>query len=309
MSHVNTDANVLLQTVKNLQTAISSIEATKSSIHTKYQNLGGQWKDKKYNELGEVVSECTKSLNTILKTLLQGQKYVALLAQSIQEYENTNLNGGSGSGLSASAQTAASQGGGKAPRQTEHRSLITNRDEAIAAIMEDVQRGSGKQISAETAENMYVGIQAYSGEFYGAVRSAYNNPNASATWVEKMEAIDDYIRSAPKWEGQIFRGINISESVAQGILERGEVDMLGPSSWSSAEHVAQHFSLGEQPVNMVFMLNNNQSGASITHIATYNGHESEVLAPSGVMYGIDGSRELFHNGRRYIYVDVHELHS
>lgn len=93
MSIVNADADLLLQTVKNLQTAISSIEATKSSITTKYQHLAGHWNDKKYAELGEVVLDCTKSLNSILKTLLQGKKYVVLLVKSLQEYESVQFGG------------------------------------------------------------------------------------------------------------------------------------------------------------------------------------------------------------------------
>lgn len=71
MSVVNSDLNTLLQTVKNMQTAIDSIETTKASISTKYQQLGYGWNDKKYKDLGDVVNACSKSLNTILKTLLQ----------------------------------------------------------------------------------------------------------------------------------------------------------------------------------------------------------------------------------------------
>ena len=94
MSMVNADLNALLQTVKNMQTAINSIEATKVSISTKYQYLGNGWNDKKYKDLGDIVNDCSKSLNTILKTLLQGEKYVALLVKGLQEYENVNFAGG-----------------------------------------------------------------------------------------------------------------------------------------------------------------------------------------------------------------------
>lgn len=92
MSIVNVDLNALLQTLKNMQTAISSIEATKTSISTKYLHLGNDWNDRKYKDLGEIVSDCSKSLNTILNTLLQGEKYVALLVKGLQEYEDVNFN-------------------------------------------------------------------------------------------------------------------------------------------------------------------------------------------------------------------------
>ena len=309
MSIVNADADLLLQTVKNLQTAISSIEATKSSITTKYQHLASHWNDKKYTELGEVVLDCTKSLNSILKTLLQGQKYVALLAKSIQEYENTSLNSGANNGFCISAQNVSLPEDNGTLKQTEHRSLLASRDKAIAGIIEDVQKGSGKQVSLETAERILNSIHNYSGDGYSEIRYAYNNPAAPPELGAQLQMIDEYIHNAPKWEGTVYRGINISESTAQSILDSGEVDMLGPSSWSSEENVAQRFSTGDEPVNMVFILNDNQSGASITHIATYNGGESEVLAPSGIRYGIDNTREVYQSGRRYIYVDVHEIQS
>ncbi len=88
---VNADLNTLLQTVKNMQTAINSIEATKVSISTKYQHLGNGWNDKKYKDLGDVLQECSRALNEILKVLSKGEKFVSSLAKSLQEYENTGL--------------------------------------------------------------------------------------------------------------------------------------------------------------------------------------------------------------------------
>ena len=76
-----------------MQVAINSIEITKNSINKKYQQLSNEWKDKKYKELGDVAQECSRALNEILKTLLQGEKFVASLAKSLQEYDNVNLDG------------------------------------------------------------------------------------------------------------------------------------------------------------------------------------------------------------------------
>ena len=304
MSIVNSDLDTLLETVKNLQTAIDSIEGTKSSVNTKYQQLAAYWNDKKYVELGDIVQDCTKSFNSILKTLLQGQKYVALLVKSIQEYENTNLSGSTNGSMGFTSQNTYT-----CPKQTEHKGLLSGREKQLAGIVDDMQKGSGKQITVQEAEKILDSIHNYSGDGYSEIRYAYNNPNASPELVSQLQMVDEYIQNAPKWEGTIYRGINVSESTARTILASGDVDMLGPSSWSSAENVAQDFSLGDEPVNMVFVLNDNVSGASITHIATYNGGESEVLAPSGVRYGIDHTREVYQGNRRFIYVDVHEIRS
>lgn len=304
MGIVHSDSEALLQTVKNLQTAINSIEGTKSSIHTKYQQLSAGWNDRKYAELGDVVQECTQALNSVLKVLLQGQKYAALLAKSIQQYESINLNSTASGGGTGVVSTNSNVG---CPKQTEHRSLLSGRENQLAGIMEDIQRGSGRQITLQQAEKILDSIHNYSGDGYGQIRYAYQNPNTSPDLVSQLQAVDAYIHNAPKWEGLVFRGINVSESTARSILNGENVDMLGPSSWSSNESVAQRFSLGDETVNMVFVLRDNVSGASITHIATYNGGESEVLAPSGVRYGIEQTREVFCGNQRYIYVDVHEL--
>ena len=63
----------------------------------KYQQLYGEWKDKKYKELGDVVQECSGALNEILKILSKGEKFIGSLAKSLQEYDNVNLDGSMGS--------------------------------------------------------------------------------------------------------------------------------------------------------------------------------------------------------------------
>lgn len=91
MSDVNVDLGELLQASNSIKTAIGSIESTKSAISRKYQQLSNEWKDKKYKELGEIIQECNRALNSILKTLLQGEKFVCNLANSLREYEETEL--------------------------------------------------------------------------------------------------------------------------------------------------------------------------------------------------------------------------
>ena len=91
MSLVNADSTTVLAAYQNIARAVSSIEATKASVTRKYQQLGTDWNDKKYRELGDVIQECSKSLNAILKILLQAEKPLATLAKSLQEYEDTAL--------------------------------------------------------------------------------------------------------------------------------------------------------------------------------------------------------------------------
>ena len=91
MSYVNADSYAVLKVWQNIKDAVSSIENTKSSINRKYQQLGADWTDKKHKELGEIIQECNRALNSILKTLLQAEKFVGNLANSLREYEETEF--------------------------------------------------------------------------------------------------------------------------------------------------------------------------------------------------------------------------
>lgn len=64
MSMVNADSVQLFAMLKKMQDSISSIETTKKSVKMKYEQLGAGWQDKKYNELGVVVRDCNKALNS-----------------------------------------------------------------------------------------------------------------------------------------------------------------------------------------------------------------------------------------------------
>ena len=226
------------------------------------------------------------------------QDTIASLYEPLDQVSNENS--------AIDAASAPASGSGHAT-QVEHRPLLSSHEAAVNAVIEDVRNGSGREISAERAEELFSGIHDFSGEEYSIIRNAYNNPNASQGDIDSLNAVDEYIRSAPKWEGEVYRGINVSRRTANDILSNDTVDMLGPSSWSSEMNVAERFSImGDEPVNMVFILPENRSGASITHLATFNGAESEVTAPSGVQYTIDRYENVRIDNRDYIHVYVHE---
>ena len=59
-------------------------------------------------------------------------------------------------------------------------------------------------------------------------------------------------------------------------------------------------------VRIVFVLDDNKSGASIAHIGSYDGAESEVTSPSGVKYHIDRIRKEQKDRSEIVFIDVHE---
>ncbi|MCD8361499.1 MAG: hypothetical protein LUC98_00850 [Lachnospiraceae bacterium] len=91
MDVANANSSQLLTILKNLQTSISSIEAARTAVKMKYEELGNGWNDKKYSELGIIVNDCNKALSDILQIMIQAEKYVALVAKIVQEYDNVSL--------------------------------------------------------------------------------------------------------------------------------------------------------------------------------------------------------------------------
>ena len=95
MGQASASSKDLLQTLKYLQAGVRSAEASRNMIKTKYQQLGTEWHDSKYRELGDVLQECYKALGDIEKIMLQAEKYVATLSKTIQNYDAINLASGS----------------------------------------------------------------------------------------------------------------------------------------------------------------------------------------------------------------------
>lgn len=198
-------------------------------------------------------------------------------------------------------------------KQTEHRPLASSHVDAINGIIDDIRIGAGRTITIEQAEKYFDSVQVFSSQDmtggnndYRSIRDAYNNPDAPLIDKERLNNLDEYLNNAPKWEGEIYRGINIDRNTAESILSNTEVDMLGPASWSSDFDTAERFSRGSKPVRMVFVLPDNKSGSSITHIASFGSMESEITAPSGIKYSIVDHQKVLKDGREYTYVFLKE---
>lgn len=306
MPSVSISADYLKKQIADLEKVADEIRRARELLVSQYQQLGFQWNDSKYQTLGGIVSESTTSLRNIEKIFLQSQKALLQMLWTATEYENLNLIGTSSA--SGSTGIADALEGDLAPMiQNEHRRMITLHDAAVEAVKNDVVNGSGNKISSEEAEKLLSGVRNFSGEKSYLIRSAYKNPCAAQCDKDSLYALDCYLQQAPKWNGTVFRGINVSRSTANSILAQESIDMLGPSSWSSEQTVAERFAAtGTDSVNIVFVLENNQSGASIAHLATYNGAEREVTAPSGTLYQIERTENISSDGHDYCYVYVNE---
>ena len=290
-------ADAMLQLSSDIMSASDGIKqsttALKNQIMQYMEDLGVYGLD---------ICAMTMQIDGIMEDKQESFNKLSELAKSKAEviYSLIGLSGnttGNGSGIAGSVGTA----------QTSHRALLTSKEERIDGIIGDIQNGCGETIIRERAEEIHASLRDYSGAFSPDIRSAYNNTNADAYYASQMNALDEYINKSPKWQGEIYRGINVDSTTAAAILQGQTIDMLGPSSWSSDEYTADRFSGGGKDTRMVFVLGDNRSGASITHLSTYNGAEGEVLVPSGVQYVKDRVEQKIIDGQSYTYVYVHEM--
>ena len=193
--------------------------------------------------------------------------------------------------------------------QSEHKPPLTTFTDKVNAVINDVKNNSGKQYTFDEARKITYSIESFTGTKSSAIRKAYTDASPNAKDLEMMNAIDDYIHNAPKWSGRVYRGIAVSNSVAEDILSKGTVDMLGPSSWSSEYSVADRFAkptARDEDVGIVFVMDENISGTSVVHISPFSTTENEVLAPSGVIYQINDMYKDKKTDR--IIVNVREIH-
>lgn len=112
--------------------------------------------------------------------------------------------------------------------------------------------------------------------------------------------LDDFIYQAPKYKGEIYRGLNLSEEQAKDIIknlkEGRTADMQGVSSWSSSKEVALKFGKiqdkEKKNIVMLFTLPENKSGTSVKYLSLFSSAENEVLHPTTARYKLDGDIEI-----------------
>lgn len=116
--------------------------------------------------------------------------------------------------------------------------------------------------------------------FYGQDREI--RAGATKTAREKAETIHEYIEKAPKFEGEIYRGLSLSNEMISGFKEGAVFKENGLlSSWTSSKDVAQDVAagrseeLGMRPV--VISTKNPEYGTPVAHLSMWGDWEQEVL--------------------------------
>jgi|GEM_PF-492367 len=93
MNAVNT-SRVLIQDAMSLcSEIIQMLESSKKGLQYKYKNAGSNWTDLKYQQLGDIINECCKTIERTLRELNNCIIPLKELKQSIEDYEGVNIAG------------------------------------------------------------------------------------------------------------------------------------------------------------------------------------------------------------------------
>ena len=161
-----------------------------------------------------------------------------------------------------------------------------------------VQESTG--VSYEEAELQYGSVARYGGMDYTQIRRAGYQGGSFAeektfigtkdvTFGQMADYIEDFIDNSPKWEGEIYRGINLPTHELEQLKVGGVIDMQGVSSWTSNFEIAETYSFknvkrtGNQKI--IFHSDGTKQGTSIKHLAHYD-FEDEILVSRKARWSI-----------------------
>lgn len=167
-----------------------------------------------------------------------------------------------------------------------------------------IQESTG--VSYEEAELQYGSIAKYGGMDYTRIRRAGYQGGSFAeettfigtkdvTYGQMADYIEDFIDNSPKWESEIYRGINLPKHELEQLKVGGVIDMQGVSSWTSNFEIAESYSFknikktGNQKI--ILHSSGTKQGTSIKHLAHYD-FEDEILVSRKAKWSISNIEKI-----------------
>ncbi len=201
-----------------------------------------------------------------------------------------------------------------------------NRLDKFRNVIKRKQNESEKDYEARI-ESYSHSMSRYTGHNYGDIKNAYRAKYGISkeyygklSQEEAMKAsnvLDDYIYQAPKYEGEVYRGITLNDknfdTIIQNLKSGKVIDMQGISSWSTDEEVAEDFietNEDEFASNAILFKLDNKSGTPIESLSNVP-NEKEVLHPTTARYKLkkieDNNMELYYENGKAVTVILEEV--
>jgi len=71
--------------------AIQDLNSAAQKLSERYRDAGRDWKDKKYEQLGGIVNDCTRALRSPVDGLFECVAKLQEIERILREYDETNL--------------------------------------------------------------------------------------------------------------------------------------------------------------------------------------------------------------------------
>lgn len=212
---------------------------------------------------------------TVFTNSPQGQKAIA----NIKAKELAAMGGGGGSSGNMKPKDAATNKPPKGTKtQTEH---PEGERQGAAGVKETL----GGNVSDKEAKKMAEAVGDFSVDGYTDIRKAgfEGAPPASQKHKEQADTIDEFVDRAPKFEGEVYRGIGVSAEKANKIVaqaRKGEmINQMGAASFSTDLGTAEDFSAeGEGGTPILFKSSGVQNGTSIRNISDFPSEDEVIMS-------------------------------
>lgn len=172
--------------------------------------------------------------------------------------------------------------------------LTEYNQKALQSIMEETGYTESEARKLQTTMQDYLG-----GDY-----AAYTKGGKK----EEVEIIDKGLDLMPKFDGEIFRGMNFNHNTEDfkrfdGIEIGDKIEMKSVSSWSSKKGVAENYggNFSGDIDSVMILCNGNKTGVGVQHISKWGTGEAEVLSPSTAKWKVTGKRTL----SKYDYIKEH----
>ena len=158
-------------------------------------------------------------------------------------------------------------------------------------------------LSQKESQKSYDAIRVFTGSDFAEIRRQEAG-NPSGKYKETIKAVNNYLNKAPKFDGQIYRGLTFEDTAKRNEfikkIEQNNFKNNAMSSFSSSLSVSDSFSRPKRSV--IISVKNNKSGVSIRNISAIP-KEDEVLCPKDVQYKVLSKRTK--NG--VVHIEVEEI--
>lgn len=170
------------------------------------------------------------------------------------------------------------------------------------------------EYNEKEVETVVNDLRDWSSTDYQYIRKAQVNKDAGepfdADLFDQGQHLEDYISKAPKYSGEIYRGIRLdadkADAVVANLSSGGSIDMLGTASWSSKIDTANDFAwVSDSGVQkgIVFRCAKTSKGTTIQHLSGYGKTEGEVLVSKTARYR---AKSITDQGDKW-YIEVEEF--